>query len=53
MNRKVLTVALLLVAAFAPLFATADPLAQNLDRRLLPPSGWGAFSPGFPGLALL
>lgn len=36
-------VALLLVAAFAPLFATADPLAQNLDRRLLPPSGTNIF----------
>lgn len=36
-------VALLLVAAFAPLIATADPLAQNLDRRLLPPSGGNLF----------
>ncbi len=36
-------VALLLVAAFAPLIATADPLAQNLDRRLLPPSGTNLF----------
>jgi peptide/nickel transport system permease protein len=36
-------VALLLVAAFAPLIATADPLAQNLDRRLLPPSGSNFF----------
>ncbi|MDP3407043.1 nickel transporter permease [Bosea sp. (in: a-proteobacteria)] len=36
-------VALLLVAAFAPLIATADPLAQNLDRRLLPPSGTNIF----------
>lgn len=36
-------VALLLVAAFAPLIATADPLAQNLDRRLLPPSGTNVF----------
>jgi len=35
-------IALLLVAAFAPLIATADPLAQNLDRRLLPPS-WKNF----------
>ncbi|SEF56616.1 nickel transporter permease [Bosea lathyri] len=33
-----IVVALLLVAAFAPLIATADPLAQNLDKRLLPPS---------------
>ena len=36
-------VALLLVATFAPLIATADPLAQNLDRRLLPPSGTNFF----------
>jgi peptide/nickel transport system permease protein len=36
-------IALLLVAAFAPLIATADPLAQNLDRRLLPPSGTNIF----------
>ncbi|MET3893602.1 peptide/nickel transport system permease protein [Bosea sp. OAE506] len=36
-------IALLLVAAFAPLIATADPLAQNLDRRLLPPSGTNFF----------
>ena len=36
-------VALLLVAAFAPLIATADPLAQNLDLRLLPPSGTNFF----------
>jgi peptide/nickel transport system permease protein len=36
-------VVLLLVAAFAPLIATADPLAQNLDRRLLPPSGTNFF----------
>ncbi len=36
-------IALLLVAAFAPLIATADPLAQNLDRRLLPPSGMNFF----------
>jgi peptide/nickel transport system permease protein len=33
-----IVIALLLVAAFAPLIATADPLAQNLDGRLLPPS---------------
>jgi peptide/nickel transport system permease protein len=33
-----IVVALLLVAAFAPLIATADPLAQNLDKRLLAPS---------------
>lgn len=36
-------VALLLVAACAPLIATADPLAQNLDKRLLPPSGTNFF----------
>ncbi|PTM39135.1 ABC transporter permease [Bosea sp. 124] len=36
-------VALLLVAAFAPLIATANPLAQNLDLRLLPPSGTNFF----------
>lgn len=36
-------IALLLVAAFAPLIATADPLAQNLDLRLLPPSGTNFF----------
>lgn len=33
-----IVVALLLVAAFAPLIATHNPLAQNLDGRLLPPS---------------
>lgn len=33
-----IVIALLLVAAFAPLIATADPLAQTLDKRLLPPS---------------
>jgi peptide/nickel transport system permease protein len=36
-------IALLLVAAFAPLIATADPLAQTLDKRLLPPSGTNFF----------
>ena len=36
-------VALLLVAALAPLIATANPLAQNLDLRLLPPSGTNFF----------
>jgi peptide/nickel transport system permease protein len=35
----IIVVALLLMAAFAPLIATHDPLAQNLDRRLLAPSG--------------
>jgi peptide/nickel transport system permease protein len=33
-----IVVALLLVAAFAPLIAPFDPLAQNLARRLQPPS---------------
>ncbi|TCR61401.1 nickel transporter permease [Bosea sp. BK604] len=34
----VIVVALLLIAAFAPLIATHNPLTQNLDGRLLPPS---------------
>jgi peptide/nickel transport system permease protein len=34
----VIVIALLLMAAAAPLIATHDPLAQNLDQRLLPPS---------------
>ncbi len=34
----VIVVALLLLAAFAPLIAPHDPLAQALDKRLLPPS---------------
>jgi peptide/nickel transport system permease protein len=33
-----IVVALLLVAAFAPLIAPYNPLAQALDKRLLPPS---------------
>jgi peptide/nickel transport system permease protein len=33
-----IVVLLLLVAAFAPLIAPFDPVAQALDRRLLPPS---------------
>jgi peptide/nickel transport system permease protein len=33
-----IVIALLLIAAFAPLIATHDPLLQNLDKRLLPPS---------------
>ena len=33
-----IVITLLLVAAFAPLIATADPLAQTLDKRLQPPS---------------
>lgn len=34
----VIIVLLLLVAAFAPLIAPFDPIAQTLDKRLLPPS---------------
>lgn len=34
----VIVVGLLLIAAFAPLIATHNPLTQNLDGRLLPPS---------------
>ncbi len=33
----VIVAALLLMAAFAPLIATHDPIAQDLSRRLLPP----------------
>ena len=33
----VIVAALLLMAAFAPLLATHDPITQNLQRRLLPP----------------
>jgi peptide/nickel transport system permease protein len=33
-----IVLALLLVAAFAPFIATHDPIAQTLDKRLLPPS---------------
>ncbi|MGO4403293.1 nickel transporter permease [Bosea sp. RAF48] len=36
-------VLLLLVAAFAPLIAPFDPLAQALDKRLLPPSATNWF----------
>ncbi|QEL23338.1 ABC transporter permease [Bosea sp. F3-2] len=36
-------VLLLLVAAFAPLVAPFDPLAQALDKRLLPPSSTNWF----------
>jgi peptide/nickel transport system permease protein len=39
----IIVVALLLIAAIAPLIATHDPLAQNLDRRLLPPSATAWF----------
>jgi peptide/nickel transport system permease protein len=38
-----IVIALLLVAAFAPVIATADPLAQTLDKRLLPPSAVNFF----------
>ncbi len=34
----IIVVALLLIAALAPLIAPFDPLAQNLAQRLLPPS---------------
>lgn len=34
----VIIVLLLLIAAFAPLIAPFDPIAQALDKRLLPPS---------------
>ncbi|POR49540.1 nickel transporter permease [Bosea psychrotolerans] len=39
----VIVVALLLIAAFAPLIAPHNPLAQNLDKRLLPPSAVNFF----------
>ncbi len=39
----IIVIALLLIAAFAPFIATHDPLAQNLDRRLLPPSATAWF----------
>ena len=39
----VIVIALLLIAAFAPLVATHDPLAQNLDKRLMPPSATAWF----------
>jgi peptide/nickel transport system permease protein len=42
-----IVVALLLVAAFAPLIATADPLRANLDKRLLPPSAGQFLRHGF------
>ncbi|WP_439497177.1 nickel transporter permease [Bosea sp. (in: a-proteobacteria)] len=38
-----IVVLLLLVAAFAPLIATHDPLTQVLDKRLLPPSATNWF----------
>lgn len=37
MSGLVIVLALLLLAAFAPLFATHDPYVQNLSQRLLPP----------------
>lgn len=40
------------LAAFGNFLAIPPILAQKLSRRG-PPSGWGALSPGFPGLALL
>ena len=36
-------IALLAMATFAPAIATHDPLAQNLDSRLLPPSATNFF----------
>jgi peptide/nickel transport system permease protein len=39
----VIVVALLLMAALAPLIATHDPLIQNLDQRLRPPSAQNWF----------
>ena len=38
-----IVVLLLLVAAFAPLIAPFDPIAQTLDKRLLPPSSTNWF----------
>ncbi|KQK27793.1 D-ala-D-ala transporter subunit [Bosea thiooxidans] len=38
-----IVVLLLLVAAFAPLIAPFDPIAQALDKRLLPPSATNWF----------
>ena len=38
-----IVVLLLLVAAFAPLIAPFDPIAQALDKRLLPPSSTNWF----------
>lgn len=39
----IIVVALLLMAALAPLIATHDPLIQNLDQRLRPPSAQNWF----------
>ena len=39
----VIIVLLLLIAAFAPVIAPFDPLAQALDKRLLPPSATNWF----------
>ena len=39
----VIIVLLLLIAAFAPLIAPFDPIAQALDKRLLPPSATNWF----------
>lgn len=38
-----IVILLLLVAAFAPLIAPFDPIAQTLDKRLLPPSSTNWF----------
>jgi hypothetical protein len=42
----------LAVSALVNFFFIPDILAQK-ESRLLPPLGWGAFSPGFPGFAAL
>ena len=42
----------LAVLALVSFFFMPLILAQK-ESRLLPPSGWGAFNPGLPGLALL
>ncbi|MGX1740743.1 nickel transporter permease [Bosea sp. NPDC055353] len=39
----VIIVLLLLIAAFAPVIAPFDPIAQTLDKRLLPPSATNWF----------
>ena len=39
----IIVITLLLLAAFAPWIATHDPLLQNLDKRLLPPSSINFF----------
>jgi hypothetical protein len=42
----------LAVSALVNFFFIPDILAQK-ESRLLPPFGWGAFNPGFPGFAAL